>query len=372
MRNSVKLVYIISDIGKALAFEWVAQRLKSQFDLTFILIGNSDTELQKFLESIAVRCFVVDDRRLGSAILKWMRVIGILRKIRPDIVHTHLWRANLMGLSAAWLIRIKRRVMTRHHAMLHYIEYPSGRKWDVLCNRLATDVIAVSKNVSDILLNKDKIPPEKVHLIHHGFDFSYFAHVEPDRVAAVRARTGIAGQNRPVIGVVARYLKLKGIQYIIPAFHHLLDEYPEALLVLANAHGDYAHEIRKQLSTLPAGSYVEILYENDLAALFRLFDVYVHVPIDRESEAFGQTYVEALAVGVPSVFTISGVAPELVEEDWNALVVPFCNSESIHNSMLRILRDPDLHDRLIVNGKSTSSFFSIDRMINLLVGVYEQ
>ena len=371
MRKSGKLIYIVSDVGKALAFEWLAHRLKSRFELTFILIGNSGSELQKFLDASGVRCIIVDDNTSPSLIRKWIRLFSILAKLRPDIVHTHLWRANLLGLSAAWLLRTKKRVLTRHHAMLHYVEYPSGRKWDRLCNFLATDVIAISQNVSEILIERDGISPSKVHLIHHGFDFNYLSHIEADRVAALRTRYGISEAGRPVIGVVSRYLKLKGIQYIIPAFRKLLDSYPTAQLVLANAHGDYAPEIKNLLTTLPSGSFVEVLYENDLAALFRLFDLYVHAPVDRRSEAFGQTYVEALAIGVPSIFTLSGIAPEFIVHDYNALVVPFLDASAIYNAFLRILAEPELADRLIANGKSSVSSFSIDKMTNLLIDLYE-
>jgi glycosyltransferase involved in cell wall biosynthesis len=372
MPKTEKLVYIVSDIGKALAFEWVALRLKSRFELTFVLIGSSDSELQRFLETNGVRCIIVSDGRYRTQIQKWIRVFRILAGIRPDIIHTHLWRANLLGLTTSWLLRTRKRVLTRHHAMLHYIEYPSGRKWDLLCNFLATDVIAISRNVSEILIEQDGIVPSKVHLIHHGFDSDYFNHVGSDRIVTVRSRHGIDQVKRPVIGVIARYVKWKGIQYIIPAFRRLLDAYPDAILVLANTHGDYASEIKVLLAMLPKNSFVEILYEDDLAALFRLFDLYVHVPTDSRSEAFGQTYVEALTIGVPSVFTLSGIAPEFVVHEFNALVVPFQESSPIYEGFLRILGDPDLCDRLIANGKSSTSSFSIDKMTNLLVDVYEQ
>jgi glycosyltransferase involved in cell wall biosynthesis len=159
---------------------------------------------------------------------------------------------------------------------------------------------------------------------------------------------------------------------VIPAFKKLLVDYPNALLILANAkRGDYAQEINTLLSELPRESYREIEFEYDLFALYRLFDVYVHVPIDPELEAFGQTYVEALAAGIPSVFTLSGVAPEFIEHERNALVVDFQNSEQIHQSICRLLDDKVLRTHLSTTGKSdVNARFSFSKMIARLEDIY--
>jgi hypothetical protein len=61
------------------------------------------------------------------------------------------------------------------------------------------------------------------------------------------------------------------------------------------------------------------------------------VPIDDTIEAFGQTYIEALISGVPSVFTLSGVASEFIENGKNALVVDYKNSEQISVAIDQIL-----------------------------------
>jgi glycosyltransferase involved in cell wall biosynthesis len=180
--------------------------------------------------------------------------------------------------------------------------------------------------------------------------------------------------RRPVIGVIARYVHWKGLQYIIPAFESVLQQYPNAYLLLANAKsGSYKMEVDRLLSTLPADSYFEIEFENNLFALYRLFDVYVHTPIDPELEAFGQTYVEALAAGVPSVFTLSGIAKEFIQHGMNALVVDFKNAEQIHQSMIRILEDDKLRNALTTQGRTdVEKKFSIAQQITSLESLYSE
>jgi glycosyltransferase involved in cell wall biosynthesis len=362
-----KVTYIISDIDGALAFEWTARELTEKYDLLFLLIGKESSQLERYLQQVNVRCLVVSDARYPSFFSKWRRIFSILRNEKPDVIHAHLWRALLLGLSTAWVLRIKKRIFTRHHGIIHYREHPSGRKWDKICNWLATDIIAISQSVKKVLIDWDGAQTGKVHVIQHGFDFKYFEHDESFRL---QSKYGIKNDNRPVIGVIARYVHWKGIQYIIPAFHKLLAKHPNAHLVLANATGNYSAEIKILLRQLPRHSYTEIAFENDLSSLYRLFDVYVHTPIEKESESFGQTYVEALLVGIPSVFTISGVAAEFIRHEYNALVVDYMNVEMITHAVERILDDNKLRDNLVSAGKASIQDFSLDRMISKLQALY--
>ena len=121
---------------------------------------------------------------------------------------------------------------------------------------------------------------------------------------------------------------------------------------------------------MSSGSYTEIQFENDIAALYRLFDVYVHAPIDGQEEAFGQTYVEALASGIPSVFSLSGVAPEFIKDRVNAMVVPYCDSIAIERAVTEILTDDKLNDFLIRSGKDAAGMFSLNTMLSKLEDLY--
>jgi glycosyltransferase involved in cell wall biosynthesis len=175
----------------------------------------------------------------------------------------------------------------------------------------------------------------------------------------------------PIIGVISRYFELKGIQFIIPAFKKLLAVSPNAHLILANATGEYASVIQSFLEGVPGENYTQIRFEGDIAALYQTFDVFIHVPINSHIEAFGQTYVEALAAGVPSVFTLSGVAAEFIEHEKNALVVPFQKADAIYLAMMRLLEDGPLRSRLIEQGKiDVKQQFELAGMMQKLEELY--
>ncbi|MGD1839684.1 MAG: glycosyltransferase family 4 protein [Thermonemataceae bacterium] len=368
MRN---VTYIVSNINKALAFEWIVDNVDtSRFRLSFILFNTADSSLEHFLKERKIPTKRIAYRGKKDLLKAVWRTLTFLRAFKPDVIHTHLFEASLVGLFVGKLLGIKKRLYTRHHATFHQVYFPRAVYYDKMISRLATDVVAISQNVQKVLTQQEKVPNKKVHLVHHGFDLAAFENIPEARIDLVRKHHQLYDAF-PVIGVIARQTQLKGIQYIIPAFKRLLEDYPKAHLVLANAQGTYKATIDQHLATLPEGHFTEIIFENDLASLYQLFDVYVHVPIDPQLEAFGQTYVEALAAGIPSVFTLSGVATEFIQHEYNALVVDYKNEAQIYEAIQRLLSDKVFAQQLIKNGKeSVKALFSLKMMIQKLENLY--
>ncbi len=366
------IVYIISNIDKALGFEWIVDRLnKERLDISFILLNPSDSNLENYLKKSAVPVYRIkffSKKNLPYAILK---ICSILVKIRPHSVHCHLFEGSIAGLIASKLTCIKKRIYTRHHSTYHHEYFPKAVKYDRLINWLSTDIIAISENVKAVLRDKENVSPSKIHIIHHGFDINAFESVPIEKIESLRAKYNIESIRRPVIGVISRYIELKGIQFIVPAFKRLLLEEPNALLILANTSGNYKTEIKKLLSTVPSKNYIEINFENDLFSFYKVFDVFVHVPISNDIEAFGQTYIEALASGIPSVFTLSGVAKEFIEDKKNAIVVPFKNEDAIYIAIKKILTNSVLRKSITEKGfKDVKQLFAIEKTIEKLETLY--
>ena len=367
-----KITYILSNIDKAIAFEWVVQEInKETIELSFILLNNKETFIEKFLleNNIYVkRIYLQTKKDYPKAFFK---ILKELKKIKPSIVHTHLRDANILGISAAKLLGIKKRIYTRHHSTFHHDNFPNAVKWDKMVNNWATDIVAISENVKNILIEKENVPENKIHLIHHGFYLEGFENVELAKIDTIKKKY-IPNNKYPIIGVVARYINWKGHKYQIIAFKNILKKYPNAFFVFANATGPDKKEIQQLIKdNLPKSSYVEIKFENNLFALYKLFDIYVHTPINKEIEAFGQTYVEALASGIPSIFTLSGVANEFIVDKENAIVVDYCNSKQIYNAIIELIENKELQKKIIKNGKKSIKKFNLDLFINKLEKLYE-
>jgi glycosyltransferase involved in cell wall biosynthesis len=370
-----KIIYVISNIENSLGFEWLAQYTDTaRFDAEFIFLNANEPAIFRMFRErgVSTLYWKFDGKR--SIPFIWLKLILHFIKIKPDIVHAHLFEASLAGMAAAWCCRIPKRIYTRHHSILHHAEHPSVVKYDKLINYFSTKIVAVTQNVATILKDKEGVSPEKITVVHHGFRLDLFQSENIDATRIIRLKEKWNPQSRqPVVGVISRYVNWKGIQYIIPAFKKLLEQYPEALLLLANAKGNYQKEIGQLLTELPDNSYVEIEFENDIFALYRLFDVFIHVPVGLDSEAFGQIYVETMAAAVPVICTQSGVSPEFVVHDENAWVVAYRNSDEIYNGMIKILSDKNFAEKLKTNAlKIVTGDFSVEGMMYKLEEIYSE
>lgn len=366
----MRICYVISDIDKSLVFEWLAVELQNVHNLCFILLNGHGTALEHFLTNRSIDVVSISCAGKKDWPKAWYKVVLQLRMWKPQIVHCHLMQATILGLFAAYIVGTRRRIFTRHHGTLHHLNHKKGVLWDKLCNALASDIVAVSENVKNILKNMDHASPNKVSVIPHGFDWNTLRDINNKEESYLKEKYNIFGKS-PIIGCIARFTEWKGIQYTIPAFGEFLESYPDALLVLANAQGDYAEQIHKLLKELPSESYRLIAFEPDLVELYSCFDLYVHVPVDAEVEAFGLTYVEALAAEVPSIFTMSGIAPEFIEHAHNAWVVPFRDSKAILAALHTLWQSPSLRSQLKINGwSSVQDPFDLSQMILRLEGLY--
>ncbi len=367
------VTYIISDINKAIAFEWVVERIdRDKINLSFILINSEPSYLLEYLKEANIPVYSIrckGKKNMPFAIFKCCR---ILRKLKTNVVHCHLFTANMIGLTSATLIGIKSRIYTRHHSDYHHIYYPGSVKWDKYCNSIATQIVSISDNVTDILVNHEKVPIKKINKILHGFDVASFININKEEIAVLGAKYNSA-KKHPVIGVISRFVDWKGIQYIIPAFQKLVTQYPNALLLLFNAKGGYEKEIDILLEKIPNDSFKKIEFENNVTSLYRIFDLFIHVPINESVEAFGQTYIECMLSEIPLIATKSGIGNEIMINNDNCLEVPYKNSDEIYERMREILQNSQLSEKLTANAKQTvAEKFTIEKMVFALEKLYLQ
>lgn len=370
-----KIVFIVSDTGardKVVAYFWYARHFKQRNYRVYFIILDGNYALREFLNTEGIPYIVLN--YTGKS--KWDLVSATFKTWcfllirRPQVVHTHYFDANLIGLVAAKLAFVRRRIYSRHHGSLAHMLIGGITFYDKIMNWCANKIVAVSENVKTILIEMEGVDGRKIEVIHHGFDFNEIENFDQTRVKAIKEKYKFPS-GKKIIGVVSTYHKMKGVDYIIKAFKKCLEQRSDIFLVIANAHGADEQEIKELLGSIPSDSYCEIVYENDIFALFYAFSIFVHAPIDARLEAFGQVYIEALACRVPSVFTMSGIAPEFIENGKNALVVDFENAGQIENAILNLLSNEQL--RLSISEKGyldVRSLFEVNKMIDKMEELY--
>lgn len=353
MKNNrkIKVCQVTSFLNYSLFIEAIGGFLdKNKYEISFVFLNFEASPLERLLSEQGFETRVIKYRGrkdLPSATLKLRKV---LKEIRPDIVHTHLVDASLAGMFASVLCGIKDRVHTRHHGTECHTYYPHAVYYDKIVNSLSKRIIATTRIVRETLIEREGADENKISVIPYGYDLTKFesdAQVTSD----IGEKYGLSGRY-PVIGVISRFIELKGIQYIIPAFSRLTKEYPDAKLVLANAVGSYSAVLDELLEKeLKPDQFIKIEFETKIFDLYKNFDIFIHVPITSDTEAFGQTYIEALYSEIPSVFTLSGIANDIIRDGENAVVVPYCDADAIYRGMKRLLDDEQFRTGLVKDSK---------------------
>jgi glycosyltransferase involved in cell wall biosynthesis len=373
--NKIKVAYIISNISKVIMFEWLSQAMNSsKFELYFIFLNDSEPEVVSYLRKNGFTCYVIPYKTKKHIPLATLKVMYFLFSNKIKILHAHLFDASIVGLLAAFILRLPKRIHTRHHSDFHHVYFPSAVKYDNLINWLSTDIIVVSKNVKEVLLSKEKYIKEKIRLIYHGFDLESFFCVKDERKIKMKEKWGIDFDST-IIGMVSRLIKLKCVDYSIHGFIKLYEENKNIQLIIANALGDkeYVKYIYSLTSNIPKDRIIFIDYEKDMPTLYHCFDIFLHVPEDPTCEAFGQVYIEAMAAKIPSVVTLSGIAVEYIVDNENALVVEYKNSESIFQKLKELIGNKTLKLKIAERGyQNVKSLFSLETMISQLEKLYSK
>jgi glycosyltransferase involved in cell wall biosynthesis len=273
---------------------------------------------------------------------------------RIEIVNTHKPLAHTLGLLAArWAgvpVVATRRVSfpLRRHPFLDW-------KW----NKAVAGLIAVSNGVAESLIASG-VPQSKVVTIYGAVDLERFRpgiSAEP-----VRKEFGL-GPDTPMVGQVADLRSWKGYGLLLEAAAAVLKKIPNAVFFCIGNKGAEYETLAKQAERLGIADHVVFTgFRKDVEAFYAAMTVCLNCSTG--GEGLPGSLREALALQVPVVAADVGGNRELVIPDRNGLLIPSGDPRSLADSVVRLLRDPDLRKRMGIEGRRlVEDRFSIGAMV---------
>lgn len=368
------MIYIISDVKKSLGLEWVIKKIKLKYDLKIILINSKNSSFEKWLNLQDIYYINIDYKNKFLDFFPVLySVLNFIVKNRSNHVHCHLRKASIIGLLASYILQIKKRVYTRHHGIESQGEILESFI-DKIVFLFATDIITISNEIENITLSLNKTTSKKIKTIHHGFNLSYFK-TNPKNLKLIKRKYKIR-ENQFVIGAISRLVYWKNIDKVIDAFI-LFKKYfnNNSILLLANIekNGFYAKKVLKKLNCLTPRDYRLIEFEEDVFSLYKLFDIFIHIPKKGGYEAFGQTFIESMLSNTPTIFSNTGIAKEIGKTRINTY---FCNPENLFD-ILKAIKFYYLKKNRIklttINARNSIKYkFNLDEHILKLIEVYDK
>lgn len=293
----------------------------------------------------------------------------LLQRTRPDILHTHMAKAGMLGrLAAASLKKRPRTVHTFHgHVLEGYFSRGLNRGFLATERSLArrTDVlIAVSPEVRDSLLDLHVGTERQYRVIPLGFDLTRHLAVER-RSGELRERLGL-GSSATLVGIVGRLAPIKDVSTMLRALALLPDVH---LAVLGD--GELKEDLQREAVALGLHRRVHFLgWWFDVPAAMSDLDA---VALTSRNEGTPVALIEALACSRPVVATDVGGVRFVVDDGQTGLLCPPGSPEALAESLKEILSDPDNAKRLAARGReAVRARFHKDRLVDDIADLYNE
>lgn len=297
-----------------------------------------------------------------------------------DLVHTHLYAANVVGRTAARLCGLPV-VSTLHDADYEPITRlgnPGLSAWkhavlravDRATLQLAqAEVVAVSQYVADSARRRLGARPERTTVIHNAVDTEVFRPGSSDERAPARRELGLSPAE-PLVLAVGRMTPQKGHGVLLDALARVSPSSPPPRLALVGD-GDLRPALEARARELGIADRVLFLgVRSDVPDLMRAADLLV---LPSLHEGFGLVLAEAMACALPVVGSDTGPVPEIVENGRSGILFPPGDAAALAAALARLIDSPGLRAALGAQGRERAvAEFSFATMIGRLESLYER
>jgi glycosyltransferase involved in cell wall biosynthesis len=282
-------------------------------------------------------------------VLALWRLWRTLRRIRPDIVHSHTPKGGLLGMIAATLAGTPVRVY--HLRGLPFVTAKGNRRRLLRLSELAScslahRVLAVSHSMRSIAVEEGLCPADKVKVVlggsGNGVDTERFRPAANDARQAARAECGIPAEAL-VIGFVGRLTREKGIGELERAWRALRRAEPRAWLLLVGWVEAEDAESRDAVAALRADPRVH--FTGPVADTARLYPAMDVVALPTYREGFPNVALEAAAAALPIVATSVPGCVDAVQDGVTGVLVSPQDAAGLERALRRYLAEPALRAR---------------------------
>lgn len=289
------------------------------------------------------------------------RLRRLLRDLRPDVLHTHLYHPNYYGRLAALGLGLKGVVASVHNV---YTRTKFHRRvWNFLLGWTTDCILAVSPAVFHDILVYDAVRRSRLRLLANGINLAALA--VPESREEAKAQLGVAGL---CLGTVGRLEEQKGHAFLLQALPALVAEFGEATLLLAGD-GRLRPTLEQQARDLGVAHHVRFLgTRRDIPTIYRALDVFV---LPSRWEGLPLALLEAMGAGLPVVATGVGGVKDVIRDGVNGRLVPPRNPEALAAAVMEIVRRPDRGQVLGDQARNTvKEHYSQEAMLEKLAALY--
>jgi len=289
------------------------------------------------------------------------------RALSPDIVHSYLPAANVLGPVAARWAGVPRVVVSKRSLPDYKMGHPFLKRLESWGNRLSDVVMVNSDAVRREIERAERFCEGKIRRIYNGV--GPIEAWDRERVVSFRRREGLPIQS-PVAVCVSNFFEYKGHEELVKAAARLAGKLPELTYVLIGRDAgslETTRALARDLGVLERFRFLGA--RSDIPDFLRAADLFVH---PSHQEGFSNAILEAMAAGLPVVACDVGGNPEAIVDGVTGRLVPLRDPTTLATAMAEILGDLGKGRSMGEAGrKRAGEQFSLDRMVREIEEMYE-
>ena len=300
------------------------------------------------------------------------KLYSLIKKEKPDIVHTHTAKAGALGRLAAKIAGVPIIIHTFHgNTFQGYFSSARAKKFLMIEKFLSsfTDkIITVSKRGMEDILTYKIAKKEKITHIPLGLELTKFFSADKFK-GELRKEFGFTDQDL-LIGIVARLVPIKGHTVFLQAAERVLQKNSDAKFLVV---GD--GELRKELEALTKKLGIEknvfwTGFRSDLERIYADLDLVV---LSSLNEGLPVAIIEAMSASRPVVSTDVGGVRELVQDNKNGIVVRSEDPQALADAIIDITSDRTKLKEMGIRAKDLAyPRYDIKRLIGDIENLYEE
>lgn len=372
----IHVIEIMANESSVPYFNWFAEESKKNegIKLSFVALYHEKPQMLDDIQERGSDCFWIpfnDKKRKRSIVNAAIKLFFLFKKLKPDVVHTHLFDDSLPGLIAAKLAGVKVRVITKQDTGFHWNFKPEYVFFDKLNNSIATHIHTVATDNNCFVLEKEKAPAHKVHMIRNGFPYDLMTASDGKTISELKDTYSL--HNKFVLGTVARLIEWKGHQLIIEAAAKLVPKYPDLKFIWAGT-GDkkYKDHLLSMIKEKKLEEYIILtdwIDRKKMPSLYKCMDMYLHPAI---AEPFGFAITEAMMNQVPIASTKTG-STDLITHMQNGFTLREKSIEDIVEAVELYINNKQKRQEIAEAGHLHSqTHLSFSKMWNEHISLYRE
>ena len=369
----IKIIHVIPNLESGGAQRHLLDVLrfsdKTKFKHQVVVIKKAGFLLEDFQK--ADLDVVVLDKKFKADLGIFFKIYQIIKKEKPALVMTHLFGGHLYGRLAAKLAHNCK--ITAVEDVVHY-EEPGFKIFlkRSLLGPLVDGMIAMSQEVKDWIVQKEKIDPKKIQVVHNGFERDRFINTVAKREEASAAAKR---DKEIIIGTVALLKKQKGLSYLIKAFAEVKQKFPlTKLWLIGGARQNLPHNEKPELEALvkDLGLEQNVVFWGDqknIPKFLKQMDIFVLPSI---YEGFGIVVLEAWASRLPVIASRLKCIEEYAQDQRNLLFAKPADVVDLKQKIEKLIQDNALRQKLAEAGFERSKDFDIQQTVKKYEEFFKQ